>query len=216
MYQKYSLIGTLKHFPGHGRTHTDTHHIQQSVDNRDETAILKDTKIYQEIYKHSQSPLMIMTNHVIYPNLFTSKDSNMPACYRTSITKKLKELCPGSVIISDCLNMGSLEHYDQINQKTSCTMHNLSLRLINTLNAGHDIAMLTHQPASVKSQLIEHLDLKCQPKPDALINILEFSSANRSARLAWKNIHDEQLREEVVKTLNHQPYLSNDYCFCHS
>ena len=195
VYRKYNLIGTLKHFPGHGRTHTDTHHIQQSVDNRDEIAILNDIKVYQEIYQRSQSPLMIMTNHVIYPNLFTSKDSNMPVCYRTIITKKLKEICPSSVIISDCLNMGSLEHYDQINQKTSSTKHNLSQRLINTLNAGHDIAMLTHQPASVMSQLIEYLDLKCQPKPKTLANILEFSSTNRSARLEWKNIHDEQLLE---------------------
>lgn len=99
------VIGTLKHFPGHGDVSTDTHYGYASTD-----------KTWDEMLKCEMIPFkagikagaqMIMTAHIAAPNV---SGDDLPATLSSVILQdKLRgELGFDGVIVTDAMDMGAI------------------------------------------------------------------------------------------------------------
>ena len=116
------IISTLKHFPGHGDTSTDSHTGLPSID-----------KSYEQLKQNELIPFqacidagsqMIMTAHIVYPQIeketYVSKQTgetiNLPATLsKTVITDILRgDMGFGGVVVTDSMEMDAIaKHFDR-------------------------------------------------------------------------------------------------------
>ncbi len=148
-FQQHGVMATLKHFPGHGDTHVDSHLGLPLVAHN--LAIIKkqDLAPFQWAIKHS-SPAMIMTAHIQYPALDDSTIENMagekiirPATMSRKILTDLLRDQMGfdGIIATDALDMAGISHYfDEVTA------------VAETFAAGADLAVMPfkiRQPSDV-------------------------------------------------------------------
>ena len=117
--QAQGVMATLKHFPGHGDTHVDSHLGLPRV-NHDRATIDKvDLAPFAWAIEHAK-PAMIMTAHIQYPaldnSLFVSKSGEKlirPATMsRKILTKLLREKMGfDGIIATDALDMAGITHF---------------------------------------------------------------------------------------------------------
>ncbi len=137
--QQQSVMATLKHFPGHGDTHVDSH-LGLPLVAHDLVVIEKqDLAPFQWAIEHSD-PAMIMTAHIQYPALDSSTIENMagekiirPATMSRKILTDLLRDRMGfkGIIATDALDMAGIAHYfDEVNA------------VVETFVAGADLAVM--------------------------------------------------------------------------
>ena len=112
----YNVIGTAKHFPGHGDTATDSHYGLPIVDKTLEVLTENELKPYQVAI--DQGIEMIMTAHILYPQLEgdkilsskTGEYESLPATMSDDIlTGLLKEQMGfGGIVVTDAMNMAGI------------------------------------------------------------------------------------------------------------
>lgn len=137
--QQRGVIAALKHFPGHGDTHVDSHlglpRVEHSRQQIDQVDLLPFTEIINK-----QQPGMIMTAHIQYPALdsttFTAKDGQQmlkPATLSRAILHDLlrQQLGFNGLIVTDALDMAGISHF--------FSPHDA---VIATFAAGADIALM--------------------------------------------------------------------------
>jgi beta-N-acetylhexosaminidase len=117
--QAEGVMATLKHFPGHGDTHVDSHLGLPRVDHDRATIDSVDLKPFTWAIKHSK-PAMIMTAHIQYPvldkSVFVSKAGDTlirPATMSRKILTDLlrEEMAFEGIIATDALDMAGIAHY---------------------------------------------------------------------------------------------------------
>ncbi len=138
-FQKQGIMATLKHFPGHGDTHVDSHLGLPLVAHDLATIKKKDIAPFQWAIKHSD-PAMIMTAHIQYPALDDSTIENnlgnkiiRPATMSRKILTDLlrKEMAFDGIIATDALDMAGISHYfDEVTA------------VVETFVAGADLAVM--------------------------------------------------------------------------
>ena len=145
-FQQQSIMATLKHFPGHGDTHVDSHLGLPLVAHDLATIEKKDIAPFQWAIKHS-SPAMIMTAHIQYPALDDSTIENItgeqiirPATMSRKILTDLLRNKMGfdGIIATDALDMAGIAHY--FNEVTA---------VVETFVAGADLAVM---PFKIRSK----------------------------------------------------------------
>ena len=117
--QAQGVMATLKHFPGHGDTHVDSHLGLPRVDH-DRAIIDKvDLAPFAWAIKHAK-PAMIMTAHIQYPALdnsvFVSQSGEQlirPATMSRKILTNLlrEEMAFDGIIATDALDMAGVTHF---------------------------------------------------------------------------------------------------------
>lgn len=121
--RKNNVIGCAKHFPGHGDTATDSHYGLPVVDKSKEELMKNELKPYQVAIE--QGIEMIMTAHILYPQLDNTKvhsdktgqDESLPS---TMSKKILTDLLKGEmgfdgVVVTDAMNMAGVANtFDQV------------------------------------------------------------------------------------------------------
>ena len=133
------MIGTLKHFPGHGNTDTDSHSDLPCVDLSYEELECCELIPFMEGIRGGAE--VIMTSHIQFPQIETGTYSSilngetvyLPATMsRTILTDILRDKCGfDGVIVSDSLEMSALtDHFSTED----------ILRM--TINAGVDLLLL--------------------------------------------------------------------------
>ena len=138
-FQQQGVMATLKHFPGHGDTHIDSH-LGLPLVAHDLTTIEKNDLVpFQRAIKES-SPAMIMTAHIQYPALDDSTIENnkgekilRPATMSRKILTDLLRHKMGfdGLIATDALDMAGIAHYfDEVTA------------VAETFIAGADIAVM--------------------------------------------------------------------------
>ncbi|MBQ0038519.1 MAG: FIVAR domain-containing protein [Clostridiales bacterium] len=139
---EYQTIGCAKHFPGHGDTGTDSHYDLPVVDKP--LDVLMDNELLPYQIAISQGVEMIMTAHILYPQLEsdtihsdkTGKEEKLPATMSDDIlTGLLKEdLSFDGIICTDAMNMSGIsDNWDEVQA------------VKNAIQAGADlICMPTH------------------------------------------------------------------------
>lgn len=110
------VISCAKHFPGHGDTATDSHYGLPIVDKSYSEVRQTELKPYESVI--DQGIDMIMTAHILYPQLDntkvlstkTGKEESRPATMsRAIITDILKgKMGFGGVVITDAMNMAGI------------------------------------------------------------------------------------------------------------
>lgn len=143
--QNEGVLSVIKHFPGHGDTHVDSH-TGLPVVNHDRATVKRiDVYPFARIIGGKTPPAMVMTAHIQYPQLdntrFTAKDGKsmiVPATLSKAIVTGLlrRELGYDGLIITDALDMAGIAHY-----------FSQSEAVVRTFDAGVDIALM---PVSVR------------------------------------------------------------------
>jgi beta-N-acetylhexosaminidase len=112
-------MATLKHFPGHGDTHVDSHLGLPRVDHDRATIDSIDLLPFSFAIEHA-NPAMIMTAHIQYPTLddsvFVSKSGESlirPATMSRKILTDLlrDEMAFEGIIATDALDMAGVTHF---------------------------------------------------------------------------------------------------------
>ncbi|TMP41200.1 glycosyl hydrolase family 3 [Pseudoalteromonas citrea] len=138
-FENEQVISALKHFPGHGDTHVDSHTGLPRVDHDKKTIWQNDLAPFKYIIdKHA--PGMIMTAHIQYPALDDSVLENKqgekmlkPATMSRAIMHDLlrSELNYQGVVVTDALDMAGIS--DFFDPETA---------VVETFKAGVDIALM--------------------------------------------------------------------------
>ena len=182
--QQKGLLVSLKHFPGHGDTHVDSHLGLPRVDHSKEQIARVDLLPFAQIIKEA-APAMIMTAHIQFPALdsstFSSKNGEQmikPATLSRSIlTGVLREqLNYQGLIVTDALDMAGISHFFTVPQA-----------VIETFAAGADIALM---PVKLQS-------------PAELANLAalldELEAAVQSGKLSQRELHASYQRIVAAK-----------------
>ena len=133
---EYNVIGCAKHFPGHGDTATDSHYGLPSVDKP--LDVLMENELAPYVVAIDQGIEMIMTAHILYPQLEsdkivsnkTGKEESLPATMSDDILTGLLKEQMGfeGIVVTDAMNMdGIAANWDQVQS------------VIIAINAGVDL-----------------------------------------------------------------------------
>ncbi|MGL1957024.1 MAG: glycoside hydrolase family 3 protein [Colwellia sp.] len=137
--QQQGVMATLKHFPGHGDTHVDSHAGLPRVEHDLATIEKYDLAPFQSAIEQSD-PAMIMTAHIQYPALDNSTVTNKegietirPATMSRKILTDLLRVNMGfdGIIATDALDMAGIAHYFDPVTAT-----------VETFKAGADLAVM--------------------------------------------------------------------------
>ena len=120
---QYNVIGTAKHFPGHGDTATDSHYGLPMVDKS--LDVLMETELAPYVVAIDQGIEMIMTAHILYPQQESDKIvsnktgelESLPATMSDDILTGLLKEQMGfeGIIVTDAMNMeGIAAKWDQV------------------------------------------------------------------------------------------------------
>ncbi|MET3106990.1 beta-N-acetylhexosaminidase [Oxalobacteraceae bacterium GrIS 1.18] len=125
------LVATVKHFPGHGDTASDSHYSMPVVPHDRER--LNRVELPPFIAAIEQGVPAIMTAHVVFPAIEPQPD--LPATLSKAVLTGLlrEELGFHGVIITDCLEMAAIAEGVGVSQGA-----------VATLQAGADIVLVSH------------------------------------------------------------------------
>ena len=183
----YSVIGSLKHFPGHGDTATDSH-----------TGLPLINKTFDELKSNELIPYienmndieMFMTAHIVYPqieeetyvSIYNGEEINLPATLsKTILTDILRdELGFQGVVITDAMEMDAInKHFAKAD----------SARL--AINAGVDIILM---PVDISTSnginnLKNYINNICSQVEEGLISIDRINESVRRILKLKSNHH---------------------------
>ncbi len=213
--QQQGVIGTLKHFPGHGDTATDSHTGLPRVEHDRKT--IEDVDLLPFRYAIEQGAVdMIMTAHIQYPQLDSSDIENAsgekmlrPATLSRAILTDLLRRDMGfeGVIITDAMDMDGIAAFFEPTQA-----------VIETFHAGTDLVLMPvrlHTPGELK-RLPQLIDDVLHAVQQGKLNKAEIlASAERVSSLKQKYVSKELLsvQEQIAKakgTLRHPEHLATE------
>ena len=194
-----SILSCVKHFPGLGNTHVDTH-LGLATLNSSYNGLLKtDLKPFEMCIKKGAN--MVMVAHVIVPSLDNGtmvskkngKKVGIPAIFSHKIISGLlrDKFKFKGVIITDALDMGAIKDY------FSCKD-----AVVRSILAGADIVLMPVEIRNKKDihkleKLLSSLVKECKKNPELLARVNE--SVSRILKLK-KQIHlDRRSLEERIK-----------------
>jgi beta-N-acetylhexosaminidase len=206
--QQAGVMGTLKHFPGHGDTHVDSHLGLPRVDHDLATIERVDLAPFSWAIKHSK-PAMIMTAHIQYPALdsstFTSKAGEQlirPATMSKKILTDLlrNKMAFDGIIATDALDMAGVTHFFTPVEAT-----------VETFIAGADLAVMPFKvrtPSDIEDfkQFIK--DVSAEIIKRVQLGQLTFDDIEQSvARLTkyrseYIKLPEISVEQQIVKAIN--------------
>ncbi|KOO41945.1 glycoside hydrolase family 3 protein [Priestia koreensis] len=147
--QNEGMVSSVKHFPGHGDTATDSHFGLPVVDH--DLDYLRKNELYPFKKAIDSGVDMVMTAHVQFPAVddtkVISKKDGQPIMLPATLSRKVltgllrEDLGFKGVVVTDALNMKAIA--DNFGQEQA---------VIRAINAGVDIALM---PAQVNSLEME-------------------------------------------------------------
>lgn len=124
-HKDLNVIATAKHFPGIGRTSTDSHEKLPIIDISRDQLFQEDIIPFKEAINADID--VVMMGHVKYPQVDPEYPSSLSSIFTQDILRK--DLGFDGVVISDDLSMGALNDYPN--------------KVIHAINSGTDMLLLT-------------------------------------------------------------------------
>lgn len=93
----------VKHFPGHGDTHVDSHHALPTVDKSLEQLEALELRPFRALTAGAQPAPAVMTAHIVYPQLDPEHPATLSKRVLTGILRE--SMGYGGVVITDALMM---------------------------------------------------------------------------------------------------------------
>ncbi len=142
-----NILPCLKHFPGHGRTHTDPHIslpiLSDTLEAQDKEEIM--CPFFNLI---ETIPCSVMVGHIAYPVLEVDGAIRPAIVSHTIVTDLLStKMTQHGLIVSDALNMGALAAYGDLGEIA-----------LQGLKAGIDILLCPPDIESVIQRICQALD----------------------------------------------------------
>ncbi len=143
-----NVIGTYKHFPGHGNTSVDSHLGTPSVTSTYEELKAMELVPFQTLIE--QGADMIMTAHITYPNVDDEvvfgdgvTRGNYPATMSEKMMNQIlrKDMGFNGVIVTDALEMGALYENALVPGEADSAEYSVNIAE-KVINAGVDILLL--------------------------------------------------------------------------
>ncbi|MVO99592.1 beta-N-acetylhexosaminidase [Paenibacillus lutrae] len=146
-YQASGVAPTIKHFPGHGDTQSDSHHALPMIPHGLER--LREMEFAPFVRAINEGADVIMSAHVIFPAL--EPDGLPSTLSKRVLTDLLRgELGFGGVIVTDCLEMKAIaDHYGTAEGA------------VMAVEAGADLLLVSHRlPLQVETieKLVEAVE----------------------------------------------------------
>lgn len=179
-YHKNGVATSIKHFPGHGDTATDSHLgipvIDKSISDLEEVELIPFSRAIES--KGNAYPTSVMVGHISLPKII--KEKNRPACISSEIATDLlrKKLAYNGIIFTDCLEMDAVK--DTVGSARGAVL---------ALQAGNDMSMLSHTLEFQQDAfrfLEQELDAGTMDE-DALNKSLERVAALKDRFLTWED-----------------------------
>ncbi len=184
--QSQGVMATLKHFPGHGDTHVDSHLGLPRVDHDLATIEKSDLAPFKWAIEHS-APAMIMTAHIQYPALDSStfinkngEETIRPATMsRKILTDLLRDkMAYQGIIATDALDMAGIAHYFD---KVTAT--------VETLSAGADLVVMPFK-------------VRATEDVDKFKSFVKAVSAKLAEKMVQGQLSNSEIDESLAR-LNH-------------
>ncbi len=198
-YQSAGVVATLKHFPGHGDTATDSHQALPIIPySMERLNTLELVPFKAGIAAGAES---IMTAHLYLPELMPGEP--LPATISPAILKDLlrDQLGFGGVIISDCLEMNAIS-------KTVGTAQGA----VRALQAGVDLVLVSHradrQRASI--ELVRAAVKKGEIFAERISQSVERIIRLKQRRLSWEALPDASALS-IVGSAEHRQLRDRAY-----
>lgn len=178
-YQSAGVVATLKHFPGHGDTATDSHQALPVIPYAMER--LEQLELVPFKAGIAAGAESVMTAHIYLPELMSGEP--LPATISPAIVTNLlrQRLGFGGVIISDCLEMSAVS-------KTVGTAQGAVL----ALQAGVDLILVSHradrQRASI--ELVRAAVKEGKISAERISQSVERIIRLKQRRLSWEALPD--------------------------
>lgn len=133
-YRAAGVVATLKHFPGHGDTDTDSHLALPVVPFDIERLEAVELKPFRRAIEASAETLAVMTAHVAVPAITGS--TTLPATLAPEVINGLLRSRIGfdGVVITDCLEMRAIS-----------AGVGVAAGAVRALQAGADIVLISHR-----------------------------------------------------------------------
>jgi beta-N-acetylhexosaminidase len=209
--QSEGVIGTLKHFPGHGDTNTDSHTGLPRVEHAYDVVKSVDLLPFQQAIDQSNVE-MIMTAHIQYPaldntvlvNKFGASMIKPATLSRKILTSLLRdEMGFNGVVITDALDMAGIAEFFSEEEA-----------VIHTFNAGADIAMMPmsiRQPSDIPRfkafiELLVDKVLSGELSLDEIDSSVDRIVALKKTLASTTNLSVEELITQANKTLGIEKY----------
>lgn len=203
-YRASGVITTLKHFPGHGDTATDSHLALPTIPYGRER--LEQIEIRPFRRGMAVGADSIMTAHLALPALMNGLDSNgpvLPSSISPEIVQHLlrEQLGFSGVIMTDCLEMSAI--IDTVGTVRGAQM---------ALKAGNDLLLISHgyqvQKDSLQAlqQAVVREDISLQHVQQSVERILELK-----ARLQAWNDKVDAFPLEIVGSSEHTQLAQQTY-----
>ncbi len=124
------IVTTLKHFPGHGDTHADSHREIPYVNKNLNTLLTTDLLPFSAGIKAGAD--MVMTSHICFPQVDADNPATLSKKILVDILRDKLEF--SGVVLSDSMNMGAIRRFYDPADST-----------VAALKAGVDIIMLAEE-----------------------------------------------------------------------
>ncbi|MFT6735148.1 MAG: beta-N-acetylhexosaminidase [Polaribacter sp.] len=213
--QEQNVMATLKHFPGHGNTHVDSHTGLPSVDlSKDEMDRTEFAPFKYAIEKGE--PAMVMTAHIQYPQLDPTEVVNkygesivVPATMSHKLMTKIlkEELGFKGIVITDAMNMAGISANFDLAEATA-----------HSFLAGVDISLMPYPVRNQKdiddfisfvkkiAQLMEHITANNLSKSYSKYEMLTHTAKSVATIEAVKLKYQSSINVKNTSQWTHNKY----------
>lgn len=150
---EYNVVACAKHFPGHGDTAIDSHYGLPSVDKSKEVLQEVELKPFQILI--DQDIDMIMTAHILYPQLDDSKIYSEKTGKEESLPATMSETII-SGLLKDEMGFDGIVCTDAMNMEAVANMWNPTQAVVNAIAAGVDMVCMPCQLSDLED--LDNLD----------------------------------------------------------
>jgi beta-N-acetylhexosaminidase len=187
-YHEGGAMPVIKHFPGHGDTHVDSHWALPVIDKKLEELRTLELIPFRDAIA-SGAPA-VMTAHILFSEIDKAVPATLSKRWLTDILRG--ELKFTGLVFTDAMEMSAVaKHYADIN------------RPVTALTAGADVLLYTSwqdDPAEAQKQLLNELKTGSFKKttPEAASSPLERAVANQiQAKLPYLKIEEYLTPDEA-------------------
>ena len=202
-----NVIATLKHYPGHGDTATDSHTGLPCINKTYEEIMNNELVPYKEIIKSGVE--MIMTAHIQYPlietNTYTSNQNGEEIYLPSTLSNKMineilrDELGFDGVVITDALEMAAIRnHFDVIDTYKLAIEAGVDILLMPVDTATTSGINSLHSYINTISEKVNNGEISLEAIDKAVMRILKLKAKHGLLDAYDTTNYDERLNKVSI------------------
>jgi beta-N-acetylhexosaminidase len=161
------VIGAAKHFPGHGRTTTDSHQTIPEIDVPWDEWLKTDAVPFRSAIRNHVE--MIMLGHLRYDRI----DYKPMSLSRTAVRALQSELHFGGIVVTDDLGMGALADWDTMDKVSQAVDAGVDVMLYGSPQPGW-AALVNHVYSMISQGLVARQEINRRAEKVVALKIRHF------------------------------------------